>query len=194
MQNAIRFLLLFALALRVGAVTVPKQVPTPSEAGLNYSYLRSNAPPGSCGCFALEGSNGWIAFKVAHRVTLVGEFGVQHGSNILGSAKDLTLVSYTAGPRYTWYKHGRFTTYGQALFGGAHASGSLSPNAAGLFGSNSFAMTLGAGLDVGLKKRFSVRALQADYFLTHFANATNDHQNNLRLSFGVVYSWGTKAF
>jgi len=53
-------------------------------------------------------------------------------------------------------------------------------------------MTAGGGLDVELTKRFAVRAFQADYYLTHFANGVNDHQNNLRISVGLVLRLGKK--
>ena len=37
---------------------------------------------------------------------------------------------------------------------------------------------------------FALRLVEADYFVTTFANGVNDHQNNLRLSFGVVARFG----
>jgi hypothetical protein len=34
--------------------------------------------------------------------------------------------------------------------------------------------------------------IQADYYLTNFANGVNDHQNNLLLGAGVVFHWSTQ--
>ena len=69
-----------------------------------------------------------------------------------------------------------------------HASGQLTPNSSGLAGSgNGFAMTAGGGLDVTLSHHFSLRAVQADYFLTRFSNSGNDRQNNFRIGAGIVY-------
>ena len=30
------------------------------ELGANYNYARTNAPPGGCGCFSLNGGSGWF--------------------------------------------------------------------------------------------------------------------------------------
>ena len=37
-----------------------------------------------------------------------------------------------------------------------------------------------------MNPRFSVRLVEADYLLTTFDNGSNNHQNNLRISAGVV--------
>jgi len=42
---------------------------------------------------------------------------------------------------------------------------------------------------VPLSSRFAVRVIQIDYYLTNFANATNDHQNNLLVGAGIVFHW-----
>lgn len=168
------------------------QIPKPSEVGLSYTYVHTNAPPAGCGCFSMHGASGSTAFDLSHNFALVGEVAFQHASNILGSSKGLTLFSYAAGPRYTWYTPRHIVPFGQALIGGAHASGSFSPEASGLSGSNSFVMVLGAGIDVPLNQRFSLRAFQADYYLTHFSNGVNDHQNNLRLGAGLAFLLGKR--
>jgi len=188
MRTTIRYFLIALVML--AAVTAFAQFPIPSEAGLNYNYVHSNAPPAGCGCFTMQGASGWAAFDFVHNFALVGEIGMERGANILGSSKDLMLVSYTAGPRYTWHRQSRFTPFGQALIGGAHASGSYAPAENGLAGSNSFVMIIGGGVNVALTKRFTLQALQADYYLTHFSNGTNNHQNNLRLGIGFSVSMG----
>lgn len=40
--------------------------------------------------------------------------------------------------------------------------------------------------DLVLDHRFSVRLIQAGYLLTTFDNGLNNHQNNIRISAGVV--------
>ena len=42
------------------------------------------------------------------------------------------------------------------------------------------------GLDLRVNPRFSIRLVEADYLLTTFDNGSNNHQNNLRVSAGVV--------
>jgi outer membrane immunogenic protein len=164
-----------------------------AEVGADYNYVHTNAPPGGCGCFSMHGGDGWLAYNFSHSFSAVGLLSAQRASNVAGSGADLTLTSYLIGPRYSWRRSGRFIPFGQLLLGGAHAAGSFAPGSAGNPGSsNAFAMTAGGGLDVELTKRFAVRAFQADYYLTHFANRVNDHQNNLRISVGLVLRLGKK--
>jgi len=161
------------------------------DVGVDYNYVRSNAPPGGCGCFSLNGGNVWAAFNFTRSLGIVGELASQHASDVAGTTADLTLTSYLAGPRYRFTRAHRFTPFAQALVGGVHASGVLAPGSSGLSGSaNAFAMIAGGGLDVGLSRHFAVRAVEADYYLTRFDNGVNDHQNNLRIAAGVVVRFG----
>jgi peptidoglycan-associated lipoprotein len=161
------------------------------DVGVEYNYVRTNAPAGGCGCFALNGGSGWVAFNLSHSVGIVGEIAGQHASNIFGGGADLTLTSYLAGPRYTWAHARHFSPFAQVLLGGVHASGGLAPGSSGLPGSaNAFAMTAGGGLDISLTRRIALRAFEADYYLTRFNNGLNDHQNNLRIAVGVIVRFG----
>jgi peptidoglycan-associated lipoprotein len=160
------------------------------EVGGGYTYVRANAPPGGCGCFSLNGGNGWLAFNATKSIAVVGELGVQHASNVLGTGADLTLTSYSFGPRYTVRRFGRLQPFAQVLLGGAHASGSLAPGSSGLAGSaNAFA---GGGLDVRLSEHFSLRAFEADYYFTKFGNGVNDRENNLRIGAGIIFRFGSR--
>ena len=157
------------------------------EIGANYIYTRTNAPPGGCGCFSLKGGAGWVGYNLRDNLAVIGEVSASHASNIEGTTASLTLTSFLGGLRYS-RRHNRFAPFGQVLLGGGHASGQLTPNSSGLAGSgNGFAMTAGGGLDVKLSPHFSVRVVQADYFLTHFKNSANDQQNNFRIGAGIVF-------
>jgi peptidoglycan-associated lipoprotein len=165
------------------------------EVGGNYSYVRTNAPPGGCGCFSLNGGAGWVGYEVMPnlamgKLALVAEFGGGHASNVNSTAADLSVVSYMAGPRMAW-RRGIVSPFAQILLGGAHASGELTPTSAGTSGSaNSFAMAAGGGVDIRLTRHLALRAIDLDYYLTRFTNGVNDHQNNLRVSVGVVWRFG----
>lgn len=160
------------------------------EVGAEYSFVETNAPPGGCGCFQLNGGAGWFAFNFSPRLAIAAEVGSTHASNVDGTTGDLTLTSFLGGPKYSWRKH-RLVPYGQVLLGGAHASGALTPSAAGFASSsNAFAMAAGGGVDLDVSRRWAVRIFQLDYYLTRFDNGVNDHQNNLRLGFGVAYRFG----
>ena len=52
-----------------------------------------------------------------------------------------------------------------------------------------FATRIGGGIDIPINAHLAVRVVQIDYYLTTFANATNDHQNNLLIGAGIVYRW-----
>jgi outer membrane immunogenic protein len=196
MRNLIRLTTLLGLALTLSpmksALAEAQDLPL-EEVGVDYNYVRTNAPPGGCGCFSMNGGDAWIAYNLTGSFAVVAQVASQHASNIGGSGADLTLTSYLFGSRYTWRNAGRLEPFGQVLLGGARASGSFAPGNAGYPGSaNAFAMTTGVGLDVGLSKRFAVRAFESDYYLTRFANGVNDHQNNLRLSAGLIFRFGQK--
>ena len=108
-------------------------------------------------------------------------FSVYLPGNIAGSGADLTLTSYLFGPRYYWHNPTKFTPFGQILLGGAHAGTSLAGASA-----NAFATKIGGGVDYKLTHNFSLRG-QLNYYLTHFDNGTNDHQNNLEIGAGVAF-------
>src|SRR5271155_4413703 len=120
-----------ALLLLVAGFTAPQTAWAQSgsrvEAGVDYNYVRSNAPAGGCGCFALNGGSAWLAFNFSRSLGVVGEIASQNASNVSSSGADLTLTSFLAGPRYTWTRDGRFAPFAQALLGGAHAGRTLAP-------------------------------------------------------------------
>lgn len=190
MRKPIEVVLLLGITLALGCLFSPRaaaQNAPAIELGMDYNYVRTNAPPGGCGCFSMNGGDGWIAFKFAHSVAAVAQLAVQHASNIGGST-DLTLTSYLFGPRYSRAVTKRVVPFGQVLLGGTHADGSLAPGSDGVAGTpNAFALSAGGGMDVGVSRRLAIRPADVEYFLTRFANGVNDHQNNFRFSAGVVF-------
>jgi hypothetical protein len=48
----------------------------------------------------------------------------------------------------------------------------------------------GWGIDVKLSKHFSIRPVQAEYFLTKIPDGLNNRQNNFRFSAGIVFRFG----
>jgi outer membrane immunogenic protein len=167
-----------------------------AELALDYGFLRSNAPPGGCGCFNLNGGSATFAwplgrgtFALAGDITVARADAISASLDSLTSKDSLTLSSYTAGARYRpRLRHSRLQPFGQVLAGFAHANGSLvegqSPAASNA--SAAFAANIGGGLDLKANRGFSFRLVEADYLVTTFNNGVNDHQNNLRLSAGIV--------
>jgi outer membrane immunogenic protein len=163
------------------------------DAAATYQWVHTNAGPGQCGCFGLNGGGVSASWEVHGPWAVVADFSSQTATGAPTEGSSLTLTSGLAGVRFelprlrrNWI-HGahRVQPFAQILAGVAHAGG----GAAGLGdGTNRFAARAGGGFDVPVSRHFSVRA-QVDYFPTTFANATNDHQNNLLIGAGVVYHW-----
>src|ERR1700722_6154190 len=189
----LRTILILAALLFAGASCSYAQEGFSGDAAASYQWVHTNAGPGQCGCFGLNGGGVSASWEVRGPWAVVADFssGTTTGAPTVGSS--LTLTSGLAGARFelprmrrNWI-HGahRVQPFAQILVGAAHAGG----GAAGLGdGTNRFAARAGGGGDGPVTRRFSVRG-QIDYFATTFANTTNDHQNNLLIGAGIVYHW-----
>lgn len=180
--------------LSIASVKLMAQTQPSNEVALDYTYLHTNAPPGGCGCFAMNGGSGSYAYHLGPRFAAVFEVGAVHAANVNTSGLDLTLTSYLAGPRFYYRRPGaRFVPYGQVLMGAVRATGGLAPaNSGGAPSSTVFGSTLGGGVEFNLSRTVTLRVAQADYFVTTFDNQVNGHQNNLRISTGVAYHFGKR--
>jgi outer membrane immunogenic protein len=190
-RQLLQSVLIVLLGICAGGLFVPavwaQSGSSPLELGINYNYVRANAPPGGCGCFSMNGGNAWASYDFTKSFSAVAEFSAQHAGNISATGEDLTLFSYLFGPRYTLRKSDRWLPFGQVLLGGAHASGTFEPSLTGGSGSfNSFSMVAGGGLDISVNSHIGLRAFEGDYYLTQFPNGVNGRQNNLRISAGLV--------
>jgi outer membrane immunogenic protein len=190
-------MLIRILALLAPAAVLPAFAPSAlaqseprAEVAVTYAWVHTNAPPGGCGCFSMNGANGSFAYRLTSSISVVGEAGAVTAGNVDATGLDLTLADYLAGARYSVRHFPRLTPFAQVLLGDAHASGGLSPGSLGIGSSNSFAMTAGGGLDVTLTHHFALRVFQTDYYLTLLPNRDDDHQNNFRFSAGIVYRFG----
>jgi len=166
------------------------------DLALTYTYIRSNAPPASCGCFSLNGGSATFAWPISTgRFAIVGDITAATASNIANSGAGLTLSIFAGGVRYE-PRLGRSTLrpFGELLVGVAHSSGPFvqGPYSATNNANAAFAANMGGGLDMHLSRRLSLRLLEADYLLTTFDNLSNNHQNNVRLSVGIIFAFGRK--
>jgi outer membrane immunogenic protein len=188
-----RTILILAALLFAGASTAIAQEGISGDAAVTYQWVHTNAGPGQCGCFGVNGGGISASWSVRGPWSVVADFSSQAATGAPTVGSSLTLTSGLGGARFelprlrrNWI-HGahRVQPFAQILVGVSHAGG----GAAGLGdGTNRFAARAGGGLDVPVSRRFSVRG-QIDYFATTFANATNDHQNNLLIGAGLVYHW-----
>jgi outer membrane immunogenic protein len=164
-------------------------VATGLEVAVAYNYIHSNAPPGGCGCFSFNGGSASAAWHFNSSFALVADLSAAHANNYDGSTFSPTITSYLFGPRYTYQvAQGRFIPFAQLLLGGSHVSNGYFPaSTSSTSSANAFALTVGGGLDIALARHISLRAAQVEYFYTRFPNGVNGHQNNFRVSAGIVF-------
>ena len=157
------------------------------EVSGGYSYVRANAEGGS---FNLHGGSGSFSYNFTDHLGVVADVGAYRFTG-LPSTLDSTMYTYLFGPRYTFRKLSRVTPFAQVLLGGGRLNANSSTESVG---ENGFAMAVGGGVDLPLRRRFSIRLIQAEYLLTRFDRVTGEAsaQNNIRISAGVVFRFGSK--
>lgn len=115
---------------------------------------------------------GWnlaVTGNFKHFLGITGDFSGAYNSNI-------DFHSYTFGPVLS-ARLPIVQPFVHALFGGATLSVSGTST-------TDFAMLVGGGLDIGLRKGIAIRLIQADWLSTRFGGAVNNSQG--RASAGLV--------
>lgn len=157
---------------------------------LGYTFVRGNAPPAVANTFGTNGGFASVGVTLRPWLSAVGEVTGSHANHIGPLGQDLTLMTYTAGPRVTAH-YARFTPFAQATAGVGHASDSYFPRSTTYTTTaTSFAYTLGGGLDLKLSRRFDLRPVELQYLHTAFPNGANDSQNHLVYGAGIVMKFG----
>ena len=200
------------------AAPVPVPVPLSAGAGsdtpkfelfLGYSNVLA-APMSQQNRIAdLQGGDTNIAFNLNRHFGIVGDFAGYHADTLTftqvgGPSRDAGAngyaFTYMGGPRLS-YRMPRFTLFAQALVGDAnarkvtinHCTGS--PSCTALPSENVFALAVGGGLDLNLRRHIAFRIIQAEYLMTRFKDPSltsdsNGIRNNVRLSAGIVFRSG----
>ena len=177
-----KLFILVGLILMVAGSAAAQDYPKAEIFG-GYQYIRLNPGGGATGSNC-QGGAGSVAGNLNHWFGVVGDFGACKVTG-LPSGTSAHLVNYLFGPKLTYRSHGRLSPFAQVLFGGEHVGGSASG-----FGSasdSSFAMAFGGGADYEMTNHVAIRLIQAEYLYTKFGGT---HQNNGRISAGIVYRWG----
>ena len=67
-----------------------------------YNFIDANAPPGSCQCFTMIG--GFVSgdFSPKQWLGFTGRVTAGHTTHISSLGQNLTLTTFTAGPRVSW--------------------------------------------------------------------------------------------
>jgi hypothetical protein len=132
--------------------------------GAQFEHLQSS--------YNAVGWNGSVTGNFKHVLGITGDFSGVYNSRVTSSS----VYTYTVGPVLT-ARLPVVQPFVHALFGGATAK------FAGV-SESSFAMLLGGGLDVGLRKGIGIRLVQADWLMTQFGDRTQNNQG--RVSAGIV--------
>ena len=132
--------------------------------GAQYEHLES--------AYNAVGWNAALTGNFKHVLGITGDFSGVYKSHKTSSS----VYTYTFGPVLT-ARLPVVQPFVHALFGGASISG-------GGVSDNSFAMFLGGGLDIGLRRGIGFRLVQADWLMTKFNDQTQNKQG--RVSAGIV--------
>ncbi len=162
-----------------------------------YSHLQLKGAPSSVG----SNTNGWAGGAYLH---LLGPWGIEadYSKHYGASPNEFGGTGYYVpgltqlyGPRFTLALP-RIHPYVHALFGTVHGEtaepplgvacgplGCPSPN----LSENAFGMAFGGGLNVMATRHIWLRLVQVDYLRAQF---TNNSQNDMRISAGIVFRFG----
>jgi peptidoglycan-associated lipoprotein len=173
---------------RAGAQFGQEPEETRVELGFDYTYFHANAPPALCGCFSLNGGGGNLVINMSRSISLVADLAGAHANNINATTQSISIFDYVFGPRYTYRAARRFTPYGQVLVGGSEE---LS-NYAYVHDKSAFAVSAGGSVSRVLSRHIVWNLVEVDYVYSRLPNAVNDHQNNLRVSTGIAFRFGSR--
>jgi opacity protein-like surface antigen len=186
-----RFALLCGLVMLFAGAAAAQDENPKLEAFGGYSLIHNSSNFFGNTSITFNGGGGSISYNPKNWLGFVGDFGGNHWSK---NGQDSNVVTYLFGPKIA-FRSDKFTPFAQVLFGGAHISG-LSSGCllcqVNTLSENSFAMTLGGGLDYNVTKHIGIRPVQFEYLMTRF-KATDSNsgppQNSLRFEAGIVFRW-----
>jgi len=187
----------FVLTVLAGGASAQQTVfdggtadPSRFDLSAGYNLVNANAPPGDCGCFTMNGGFVGGQLNLSPWLGVAGEITAGHANSISSLGQNLTLTTFTAGPRISWPRY-RVVPFGEFLLGGAHGGGSYFPSGSSSSTSaTSFTYATGGGLDLNLNQRFALRAFDAKLLHTSLPNGVNSTQRQLQISAGMVVRFG----
>ncbi len=179
----------------LGTVPLAKAEEEPSKVDLygGYYYARFNVNANVPGIapsatYIGKGGGGQFEYNAKNWLGVVGDLAGFYATSSGNGAFAGGVFTYLAGPRVN-LRHGKFTPFAQALFGGVHTTDGIAQSTGG---QDHFAMTAGSGIDIRVSRHVSVRPIQAEYFMTKIPDGLNNRQDNLRLGAGIVLRLGRK--
>ena len=180
---------LIAAALSAQTPATPPPPPAASyrfDVAVLYGATSSDVVGGSS--FWMQGGGVEAHGFIYRGLGIAANFSGAHQGSIQSSAVGLDLISATFGPRYTWQPSRRYALYGQGLVGVAHASNSEFPATSGTASSaTSLAVNLGGGFNIAFTPHIALRAIEASWLRTQFANSSTATQGSCQLNSGLVF-------
>jgi Outer membrane protein beta-barrel domain len=154
-----------------------QQDPSRLELYGGYNYVRFNInanvsgqPPSQT--FNGNGGGGELVYNVNHWLGVLGDVSGVWATNPTSQG---AAIPYLFGPRVS-FRHGVVTPFAQVLVGGVATSSGIEQTG----WQSHFAMAAGGGIDVKVSKHFSLRPIQAEYFMIKISDGLNNRQNNFR--------------
>jgi len=183
MRNSLAFVLFF-VAISAAPPLWAQDAPSKLELYGGYDYVRftinantSGQPPSQT--LNGNGGGGQLVYNVNNWLGVLGDVSGIWATN---AANQGAAIPYLFGPRAN-FRDGKVTPFVQVLFGGVVTSSGIVQSG----WQNHFAMTAGGGIGVSVSKHFSIRPVQAEYFLTKIPDGLNNRQNNFRFGAGIVF-------
>ncbi len=153
----------------------------------SYDYVRFNInanvvgqPPSQT--FNANGGGGELMYNIKPWLGVLGDVSGLWATNATAQG---AAIPYLFGPRAS-FRHAKITPFVEVLFGGVATSSGIEQSG----WQTHFALTAGGGIDVRLSKHFSLRPVQAEYFLTKIPDGISNRQNNFRFGAGIVFRFG----
>lgn len=165
--------MLVILPLAARAQETPRVEMFGGYSNLSADLSGTNFNMSGVGVSATENLNSWFGGVL--------DFSTHYGKEN-GISTNLQTLTY--GPVFTYRKNSRLHPFGHGMVGAARGGADYLNISRPEY---RIALIGGGGLDVVVSPRLALRLIQADYLMTTF---NSDHQNNLRLSAGFVFSFG----
>lgn len=169
--------LLVTIILFLGVPAMAQNAPAVEFFG-GYSHVEADFSNTS---FSMNGAEVAMTQNLNNWFGGTLDFGTQYGSR---NGFNVNAQQIMYGPVFAYRKSPSFTPFGHVLVGvmrGGQGFAGISQPA------TKFGAAFGGGVDFKVNKHFSIRAIQADYLMSRFLNT---HQNNIRLSAGIVLTFG----
>ena len=181
MRHSLAVVLLVAA---IGAAPSLRAQDGPSRIELygGYGFVRFNINTNVSGqapsqTYNGNGGGGELVFNASSWFGITGDVQGYWATN--------TANTTIHGPRIN-FRHGKVTPFAQVLLGGVVTSSGIQQEG----WQSHFAIATGGGIDVRISRHFSIRPVQAEYFMTKIPDGLNNRQNNFRFGAGIVFRFG----